>query len=424
MKKVRNQRYKIALGAGLLVLGVSLLAFFSVHRSVNPAWSPGGLWNEAMESEHKDGQVFKIHDAGNKLLSKMSRTVTVGDELITGSGRRYKITSVNGFDARAEFNGLDRELLGFMDEFENMAVPVAGQPEWKNRPVAIYHTHSAESYVPTDGTESEPYHGGIFEVGDAMAAQLRKEGVKVLHDKTPHEPRDKNAYYRSRRTVAGLMKKNPVTMIDVHRDGIPDPDYYSRKIDGKDVTQVRLVVGRQNPKMGSNMEFAKKVMAYANKVHPGLVKEIFIARGNYNQDLMSTAMLVEVGTHTNSRAAAENGARLFADALPDLLGVGGHVPGPGGAVGPGAATPAGWKTLAWIIGITILGGGAFLLISSGSWDNARKRLSGYWGREFAGFMAPQRKKGKICTEKGDVETSYSEEANKAARENLEKVRND
>ncbi len=63
--------------------------------------------------------------------------------------------------------------------------------------------------MPTDGTDSKPYNGGIFDVGDAMAAELKKKGVKVLHDKTPHEPRDTNAYYRSRRTVANLMQKIP-----------------------------------------------------------------------------------------------------------------------------------------------------------------------------------------------------------------------
>ncbi|MBF7082017.1 stage II sporulation protein P [Desulfallas sp. Bu1-1] len=418
---MKKTRFRIALGAGLLVLGISLLAYYSLTRSFHPAWSPGGLWNNAAEAEHNDGLEYRITDAGNRLLSKMSRTVTVGDELITDKGRRYRVKAVDGYNARAEFTGMDRELLAYMDEFEHAVLPVAGQADWKNRPVAIYHTHSAESYVPTDGTESKPYHGGIFEVGDALAAELQKKGVKVLHDKTPHEPRDSNAYYRSRRTVAGLMKKNPVALIDVHRDGIPDPDYYSKTINGEGVTRVRLVVGRQNPKMQSNMEFAKRVMAYANKVHPGIVKEIFIARGNYNQDLMSSAMLVEVGTHTNSREAAQRGAAMFADALPGVLGVGGNVTAPGG-YGPASGTPAGWKTLAWIIGIALLGGGAFLLISSGSWQKARERLGSYWGREFAGFMGPSKK--KIITPKGDVEKSHSEDASDAARENLERVRND
>ena len=418
---MKKNRIRIVLGAGLLAMGLSLLAYYTLSHSTHPVWSPGGLWNSVMESEHTDGEVYKIMDRDNQLLSMMSRKVVAGDELITSSGRRYKVKEVKGYQAKAEFTGLDRELLAYQDEFEHMAVPVAGQADWKNKPIAIYHTHSAESYVPTDGTESKPYHGGIFEVGDALAAELEKRGAKVIHNKTPHEPRDKNAYYRSRRTASELMKDNPVAIIDVHRDGIPDPAYYNKKIAGEGVTQVRLVVGRQNPKMQSNMDFAKKMMAYANKVHPGIVKEIFIAHGNYNQDLMPSATLIEVGTHTNSRIAAQKGAALFADALPGLLSIG-EATKTKGSYGPAAKSSAGWKTLGWIVGITLLGGAAFLLVSSGSWKNARKRLDGYWGKEFTGFMGPFKK--EIITSKGDVETNYSEEANKAARANREKVRND
>lgn len=394
-----RNRYKVAFGAGILVLGLSLLAYFAALRQDYPAWSPGALLNSATESDHKDGQVFAIRDNNNNLLSKMSRSVNVGDELLQADGRRYRVKTVNKFDARAEFTGMDRELLAMMDSFDSLALPTAGQAgqtgqqDWKNRPIAIYHTHSAESYVPTDGTESKPYHGGIFEVGDVFSEALRKAGVKVLHDKTPHEPRDSNAYYRSRRTVADLMKKNPVALIDVHRDGIPDPDYYTKNIAGKEVTQLRLVVGRQNPKMQSNMEFAKKIMAAANKVHQGIVKEIFVARGNYNQDLMSSAMLIEVGTHTNTREDAEKGAALFAEALPAVLGVGGTPQGTsqGGGYGTNAKTPGGWITIAWILGVLILGGGAFLLVSSGGWNQARQRLRNFWKQEFSGVGSPAKK---------------------------------
>ena len=384
---MKKKQIVVAIGTGILVLIVAVWGGLATIRHTSPVWSPSDFGYSGLEADHQDGQVYKITDASNKLLSQMSRSVSIGDELITGNGRHYKIKTVDGFNAQADFIGMDRELVSLMDGFDDITVPVAAQKDWAKRPVALYHTHSAESYVPTDGTESIPYEGGIFDVGDAIAAELKKNGVEVLHDKTPHEPRDANAYYRSRRTVADLMKKNPVAVIDVHRDGIPDPNFYSKNIDGQEATQIRLVVGRQNPKMQTNMEFAKKAMAYVNKVHPGLVKEIFIAKGNYNQDLLSTAMLIEVGTHTNAKPAAVNGATMFADALPGLLGLGGVAQGPA----TDANSPAGWRTLIWLVGITVLGGGAFLLISSGSWQKARKRLSGFWGREFAGFMAPMRK---------------------------------
>lgn len=147
---MQKRRLRIALGAGFLVLGVSLLAYFATYRSMSPAWSPSDLWNNAMESDHRDGLVYKITDSGNKLLSQMSRSVSVGDELITGSGHHYKIKTVDGFNAQAEFTGMDRELLGYMEEYENITVPVAGQQDWKKRPLAcITRTAPSLMCLPT-----------------------------------------------------------------------------------------------------------------------------------------------------------------------------------------------------------------------------------------------------------------------------------
>ena len=49
-----------------------------------------------------------------------------------------------------------------------------------------------------------------------------------------------------------------------------------------------------------------------------MIKGIFIAKGNYNQDLAPRSILIEVGTHTNSLEAANNGASVFASLLPDF----------------------------------------------------------------------------------------------------------
>jgi stage II sporulation protein P len=222
-----------------------------------------------------------------------------------------------------------------------------------------------------------------------------------------------------------LLKNNPVAMIDVHRDGIPDANYYRKTISNEDVAQLRLVIGRQNPNMSANLDFAKKMMAYSNKVHPKIVKEIFIGKGNYNQDLMPTAMLIEAGTHVNSKQEAENGVALFADSIPTVLGITTGAP-TGNATGGGTAGGA-WKALAWILGLTIVGGGAFLLISSGGIKQAKSRLSSYIGREFTGFMGPVRKIGKKLgradKNKQDSPDSESDpDQNEIDRDNFKRIR--
>lgn len=88
-----------------------------------------------------------------------------------------------------------------------------------------------------------------------------------------------------------MLKSKPLALFDVHRDGVDDPEFYRRTEDNENFAQIRFVVGRQNPHMAANLDFAKRLMAFTNEMHWPVAKDIFIARGNYNQDLLSTAMV-------------------------------------------------------------------------------------------------------------------------------------
>ncbi len=210
-----------------------------------------------------------------------------------------------------------------------------------------------------------------------MAETLRKAGMEVNHDQTLHDPHDNNAYVRSRRTAAKLLSTNPVAMFDVHRDGVPDPYFYKDKVSGKDVAIIRLVVGRQNPRMSANLDFAKQMLTAVNNIHPKVVKEIFVGKGDYNQDLSPTALLIEAGTYTNTREEAELGVEMFAEALPLALGISSASPAPQVQEAPGKSTGASrgaWKALGWLLGLTVLAGLAFLLICDGKSSDIRKML--------------------------------------------------
>jgi len=268
---------------------------------------------------------------------------------------------------------VDRDLLAWCEYFDQYAVPAAGTGADTGR-IAIYHTHSDESYVPTDGAASIPGNGGIYRVGESFTRALQGRRVSVIHSQARHDPHDAQAYMRSRKTAVQLLKQRPAALIDVHRDGVPDPDFYRRTVSGREVAQLRLVIGSQNPNMNANKDFARRLMAFANKTHPGLVKEIFIGSGNYNQDLMPTSILVESGTYTVSRDRAQEGVALLADAIPSVLGVGGAPRTP--------TTPRNWGSLAWIIILTVIAAGAFLVISSGGWSQAREKLGQFFGKEF------------------------------------------
>ncbi|MQL51588.1 stage II sporulation protein P [Desulfofundulus thermobenzoicus] len=418
-------RRKIFWGTGLIILGLTLMALYTYSRVSGPVWNPRALLGEG-ERDHIAGYVCTIQDEQGRIISQVGRRVSVNDEIITADGNHYRVVRVEGNTARARFLGLDRDLLAYNEFYSQMTVPVSRVAR-TTQPVGIYHTHSDESYVPSDGSEAIPFHGGIYQVGQSLVDRLQKKGTRVDYDKTPHDPHDDNAYYRSRRTAANLMKNNPIALFDVHRDGIPDPGYYRKNISQEDVAQTRLVIGRENPRMQANLDFAKRLMSYANSVHKPIVKEIFMGQGNYNQDLMPTAVLIEAGTHTNTREEAERGIALLADAVPVILGI--TAPAPPGAPKPvtdrTAATPGSWNALAWIIILTVLGSGAFLVISAGGWDRASARLAHFFGREFASFLGPRRERKALdASEKATVPGKRDPDASEADRDHLSRIRQD
>ena len=152
-------------------------------------------------------------------------------------------------------------------------------------------------------------------------------------------------------------------LIDVHRDAVP-ASAYRTQINGQNVSQVKLVVGKRNPASSASLNYAKKVKGFLDKHYPGLAKGIFIGKGVYNQDLRSTNLLVEVGTDKITLEEAKRGATLLANTLPNIIGGGGAAAGAGG--GTTAANEGTGRTIGWLIGAVVLGGLGFLLISTGS----------------------------------------------------------
>ena len=267
-----------------------------------------------------DGTYYSLFDMDSEEhIEHMSRVVNEEDEIITGDNKHYKIMDLDGQNAHCQ---VVEDNIGYryVPAKDQPAAASAGE-EKPYQAVAIYATHTDESYVPTFGTESKEGGGDILDVAGALAQTLEEQGVTVVHSDNIHDPHDKNAYQRSRETAAELLQEAPAIMIDVHRDGVPDPEYYETELDGKEVTQIRLVVGRQNENSAANLEFAEKMKAYYDEVKPGLIKSIYMAKGNYNQDMAPHSILLEIGTHTNTLEEAEAGAEEFAQVLPEFLGI-------------------------------------------------------------------------------------------------------
>ena len=111
-----------------------------------------------------------------------------------------------------------------------------------------------------------------------------------------HLPHNSGAYGRSQVTVVEILDSGNVDAVfDVHRDSTPR-QYYITSVDGEEMTSVRMVIGTGNQNYYENREFAYAIKAYADDVYPGLIKDIYMGKGNYNQQLTPRAMLFEFGS--------------------------------------------------------------------------------------------------------------------------------
>ncbi|ATW24107.1 stage II sporulation protein P [Candidatus Formimonas warabiya] len=349
------------------------------------------------ETEAPEGHYFTMVDNLNNVITKTALRVNVGDEYWAANNKHYRVISVKGYTATCKYLGTEN--IVWQDEWDNIPavtdLPVQSDAN-KKSVIAVYHTHSDESYIPTDGKSSIRAQGGIFKVGDVFTEKMKDLGLTVYHDKTPHDPHDAGAYQRSRRTAVKLLKKQPAIAFDVHRDAVP-AEVYEQKIGSQPVTKIKMVVGRQNQNKQANLEFAKTMKAAMDKAHPGLFEGIFLAHGNYNQDLGPRMMLIEVGSNKNSREDAQRGVSLFADAVPKVLGVyqnrGAQSPF-NQIASPGLtrSKPGSWPAVWWLLGILVVGGGLFLIISTGSVGGGVKKLKEFAGSEWKNALSKRKPK--------------------------------
>ena len=377
----------------ILVVGLLVLAILSLAIA-------------GLAHERNDGSYFTIVDENGVAVYMTGWNVKTGDQCIAENNIRYQVVSIEGDIARARTIGqvnlslyLENNDQGFFAKWLEPRIAQAQQ----SAKVAILHTHTDESYVPTDGIESKLGNGGIIKVGAVFAEALRSQGIKAIHSQTKHDPHDDMAYERSRRTVINLVKQQPTAVFDIHRDAVP-PQVYAGKVSGQDVSKIQLVVGKYGPTGKQIEEYALQIKATADKKHQGLVKGIFFAKGgDYNQDLHPRSMLLEVGAHTNDRESAERGIALFADVIPSILGktAPAQVAKNGAAgVGTAAAGPSGaTKSMGWILGLVLVGGAAFLFLSTGSLKEAGAKLKQFTTSEFTNFLAPRKKRSRKTDKK-------------------------
>ncbi|MBR6753699.1 MAG: stage II sporulation protein P, partial [Clostridia bacterium] len=251
----------------------------------------------ALAEEGDEQTIYRIVDEQGETVTWYCGQPEVGDEYIAGDNRYFRITGVDNTRRTAQADTLGVYEMPDVSWLYQDALPVAS----RQKAVAIYCTHSDESYEPTDGKSSDEERGGIYDVAEEFKAALEEEGITVYYSDETHHPHDAGAYRRSRATAVNLVEKGVDAVMDIHRDGIEDPDSYESTVEGEEMTKVRLLVGRSNQNAGANKAFATQIKAVGDEMYPGLIKDIYIGKGTYNQDLMPQAVLLEFGTYTNNK---------------------------------------------------------------------------------------------------------------------------
>jgi stage II sporulation protein P len=322
-------------------------------------------------SELDDG-VYSLYSEDGELLTTLGGMMYVGDEYIAGDDRFYRVVSVDRAARTAE-----ARCLGMAERDERALAAFAAQAAKEKdggRLICMYSTHSDESYVPDDGAASRWEDAGIYDVGRALKDSLEKRGIRVIYSDETFLPHDAGAYSRSRATAEELLKKQPDALFDVHRDAVP-AEQYETTVDGEKSSKIRLFVGRSNANAASNKAFAREIKAVADEKYPGLVKDIYIGRGEYNQDLYGQALLLEMGTHEIDKDRVLASTDYLAEVIDTVL----YGESARASENAGQKSAAVTKGIAWAVGLAVLAAAVYALVSTGSlggmWMKLRRGVS-------------------------------------------------
>lgn len=265
-------------------------------------------------------------DENGGAIAAMSYTKSLGTQFITLTG---------GGQVRNSTSNINASLIK-----ESSKMPDFTLKNDPNLPqVLIMHTHTTESFEPysrdfydasfTSRTTDE--RKNIVAVGEAIAQQLRAEGIGVIHDKTVHDyPSYNGSYERSAVTVKKNLEQYPSVKIvlDVHRDAIERDDGTRiapvTEIGGRNAAQIMLISGCDDGSMNmpnylKNFRFACLIQQQMESDYAGLTRPILFAYRKYNQDLTTGSVLVEVGGHANSLDEAIYSGELAGKSIAKAL---------------------------------------------------------------------------------------------------------
>jgi len=188
----------------------------------------------------------------------------------------------------------------------------------------IYCTHASEEYAGQ--VRKNGVAGGVLTAARTLAGELEARGIGTILLTDIFDAPDWNKSYAN--SLAALKKVKAAypdieLYIDVHRDAEIEGINTVLTDESGAYARMLLVVGSDanlpHPDWEKNLAFAKILNKEAEKLYPGLMRSLKIYKGRYNQHIAAKAILVEIGSTTNSVEQAQSSATLLAEAISHIL---------------------------------------------------------------------------------------------------------
>ncbi|MDD6672636.1 MAG: stage II sporulation protein P [Eubacteriales bacterium] len=240
---------------------------------------------------------------------------------------------VNQIQSKIPFDVYNPDIKKLLEQDTDLSIGDKSKPT-----VLIYHSHTTEAYSLLDvgyynssDARSKNTDRNMVRVGDELTRYLEKHGFVVIHDTEIHDEEYNSAYDNSREVVEKYLEEYPSIeiTIDVHRDDITYSDKTKVKptavINGKKAARMMIIAGceynrvKNFPNWEKNLRFDLQVQNKVNELYEGLMRPILFSERKYNMYETDYSFLLEVGTDANTLEEACYSARLFGDALGQLL---------------------------------------------------------------------------------------------------------
>ena len=234
----------------------------------------------------------------------------------------------------SEYNGV--KIRNETDNIKLTKEMLTPNVEVNTKNIVIFHTHTCESYTPTENFKykesgnfrTTDINYSVARVGTELTKYLEHYGYNVIHDTTLYDyPSYSASYDRSLKGVAKILEENENTdvVVDLHRDAIGDSSYEkTKKIGDEEAAQMMFVIGSngggsEHDNWNDNLKLAIKIQEKANELYPGLFKPIILRDSRYNQQLAKGASIIEVGATGNTMEQCLNSMKYLSKVLSEVL---------------------------------------------------------------------------------------------------------